>query len=120
MGRNSGRHADYNTNGTSDGSDSNIKENNNNPFDQLFNYCFSQPRSDKKTREQSSHKEADMLARAKLYEIEQLLAPFCLADFIQQIIDRLTQAYRETGDCSILDEALEGHRKNILKYYCKS
>jgi hypothetical protein len=56
----SSRHAVCNTNGASDGSGSNIKKNSNNPFDHLFNYSFSQPRSDKKTIGRSSHKEADM------------------------------------------------------------
>lgn len=57
--------------------------------------------------------------RAKLYEIEQVLAPFCPRDFIQKVIAGLIQICRETGDYSIIDEAFEGHRKNVLNYYCK-
>jgi hypothetical protein len=59
-GSNSRRHAIYNTNSPCNGSGSNIEENSNNPFGQLFNYSFSQPGSDKKAIEQSSHKKGDI------------------------------------------------------------
>jgi hypothetical protein len=72
---------------------------------------------DKKVDKSSEDKH--MQARAKLAEIEQILSPFCPPNFVRNVITGLTNKYDATGDISILDTALENHRRNVERYYTR-
>lgn len=54
-------------------------------------------------------------ARIKLAEIEKVLTHYP-AEFVRNVITGLTKQYDMTGDYSILDEALERHRRNVKGY----
>jgi hypothetical protein len=56
--------------------------------------------------------------KAKLAAIEQMLKLHCPPDFVRYVITGLSNQFDATGDLSILDEALENHRKNV-EQYCK-
>jgi hypothetical protein len=92
---------------------SNNMENTNNPYAQLFNYIFCQPKPDEKDKESLTPEEAHRQAKAKLAEIEQLLIPFYSQEFVRNIITGLIKRCNATGDYSILDEALKNHRRNV-------
>ena len=55
-------------------------------------------------------------ARIKLAEIEKVLTPYYPETFVRNVITGLTKQYTITGDRSILDEALERHRRNVKWY----
>jgi len=59
----------------------------------------------------------DEAATIKLADIEQLLKPYCHPAFVHNVITGLIKRYKETGDYSIFDRALENHRRNIERYY---
>jgi hypothetical protein len=103
----------YGTNSFFNKSISDNTENTNNPYAQLFNCIFSQPGPDKKAEESSSPEEAHRQAKAKLAEIEQLLIPFYSQEVVRNVITGLIKRCNATGDYSILDEALENHRRNV-------
>jgi hypothetical protein len=92
---------------------SNNVVNNNNPYAQLFNFMFSQQEPDKKAEESSLPEEAYRQAKVKLAEIEQLLITFYPQEFVRNVITGLIKRCNATGDYSILDEALENHRRRI-------
>jgi hypothetical protein len=52
-----------------------------------------------------------------LADIEQLLKPFCPLVYVQNVISGLIKRYKEPGDYSVLDRALENHRRNVERYY---
>jgi hypothetical protein len=93
----------------------NNRENVANPYPHLFDFSLSQPMLDKKV--DGSSQDKDMQARAKLAEIRQILSPFCPPQFVQNVITGLINQYNVTRDCSILDRALENHRRNVELYY---
>jgi hypothetical protein len=88
-------------------------ENANNPYARLVNYIFSPLEPDKKAKESSSPEESHRQAKAKLAEIEQLLTPVYPQQFVRSVITGLIKRCNATGDYSILDEALENHKRNI-------
>ncbi len=73
---------------------------------------------DKKVGESQCTAEYEQ-AKAKLLEIEEVLAPHCPPDFVKNVVKRLIQECNRTGDYGILDEALENHRNNVSHFYLK-
>jgi hypothetical protein len=92
----------------------NNRENVAKPYSHLSDFSLLQPMLDKKVDKSSEDKH--MQARAKLAEIEQILSPFCPPQFVRNVITGLTNKYDATGDISILDTALENHRRNVERY----
>jgi hypothetical protein len=86
-------------------------------YPHLFHYSLLQPMKDKKVYKSSE--DEHMQAKAKLAEIGQILSPFCLPQFVQNVITGLTNKYNATGDISILDTALENHRRNGERYHTR-
>jgi hypothetical protein len=84
------------------------------PYSHLFDFSLLQPMLDKKVDRPSE--DEHMQAKAKLAEIEQILSPFCPAQFVRNVITGLTNKYDATGDISILHTALENHRRNVERY----
>jgi hypothetical protein len=76
------------------------------------------PKAEKKVGESQCTAEHGQ-AKAKLLEIEEVLAPHCPQDFVQNIVKRLIQECNRTGDYGILDEALENHRNNVRHFYLR-
>jgi hypothetical protein len=95
----------------------NNSENAAKPYSPLSDFNLLQPMLDKKVNGSSQDK--DMQARAKLIEIRQILSPFYPPQFVQNVITGLTDRYNATGNISILDTALEHHRRNIERYYTR-
>jgi hypothetical protein len=54
-------------------------------------------------------------ARSKLFELEQLLTPFCSPQVIYNTLNIIVRHCNMRGDYTIIDEALENHRNNISK-----
>jgi hypothetical protein len=54
-------------------------------------------------------------ARGKLFELEQLLTPFCSPQVIYNTLNIIVRHCNMRGDYTIIDEALENHRNNISK-----
>ena len=54
-------------------------------------------------------------ARSKLFELEQLLTPFCSPQVIYNKLNTIVRFCNMRGDYTIIDEALENHRDNISK-----
>jgi hypothetical protein len=73
---------------------------------------------DKKVGESQCTAEHEQ-AKAKLLEIEEVLAPHCPPDFVKNVVKDLIQECNRTGDYGILDEALENHRNNVSYFYLK-
>jgi hypothetical protein len=72
---------------------------------------------DKKVESQCTAEQRQ--AKAKLLEIEKVLAPHCTPDYVRNVIKRLIQECNRTGDYSILDDALENHRNNVSRFYLR-
>jgi hypothetical protein len=66
-----------------------------------------------------SSEDEHMQAKGKLAEIKQILSPFCPPQIVENVITGLTNRYDATGDISILDTALENHRRNVELYYTR-
>jgi hypothetical protein len=95
----------------------NNRENVANPYPYLFDFSLLQPMLDKKVDKSSEDKH--MQAKAKLAEIKQILSPFCPPNFVRNVITGLTNKYDATWDISILNTALENHRRNVERYYTR-
>jgi hypothetical protein len=63
----------------------------------------------------SSYSEEYKQARSKLFELEQLLTPFCSRQVIYNTLNIIVRHCNMRGDYTIIDEALENHRNNISK-----
>ena len=64
----------------------------------------------------SSYSNEYKQARSKLFELEQLLTPFCSPQFvIYNILNTIVRFCNMREDYTIIDEALENHRDNISK-----
>jgi hypothetical protein len=63
----------------------------------------------------SSYSDEYKQARSKLFELEQLLTPFCSQQSIYNKLNIIVRFCNMRGDYTIIDEALENHRDNISK-----
>jgi hypothetical protein len=63
----------------------------------------------------SSYSDEYKQARSKLFELEQLLTPFCSPQSIYNKLNTIVRFCNMRGDYIIIDEALENHRDNISK-----
>jgi hypothetical protein len=61
----------------------------------------------------SSYSDEYKQARSKLFELEQLLTPFCSPQVIYNKLNTIVRFCNMLGDYTIIDEALEIHRDNI-------
>ena len=95
----------------------NNRENAAKPYSPLSDFSLLQPMLDKKV--DGSPQGEHIQARARLAEIGQILSPFCPSQFVQNVITGLINQYNMTRDCSILDRALEYHRRNVERYYIR-
>ncbi len=77
---------------------------------------ISEQRMQQASVDNPSFQDLDEAARIKLAEIEEVLTPYCPPEFVRNVITGLTKQYNMTGDHSILDEALERHRRNAKGY----
>jgi hypothetical protein len=100
-----------------DKSAGNNRENTAKPYSPLSDFSLLQPILDKKV--DRSAQDEHTQARAKLAEIGQILSPFCPQQFVQNVITGLINQYNMTRDCSILDRAVENHRRNVERYYTR-
>jgi hypothetical protein len=94
-----------------------------NPTDELIdhnnNYLDKQSQHPMQNRavDTSSSRYSDEYkqARSKLFELEQLLTPFCSPQVIYNTLDIIVRHCNMRGDYTIIDEALENHRDHISK-----
>jgi hypothetical protein len=64
----------------------------------------------------SSYSDEYKQARSKLFELQQLLTPFCSPQvIIYNTLNIIVRHCNMRGDYTIIDEALENHRDNISK-----
>ena len=77
---------------------------------------ISEQRMQQASVDNPSFQDLDEAARIKLAEIEEVLTPYCPPEFVRNVIRGLTKQYNMTGNHSILDEALERHRRNAKGY----
>ena len=63
----------------------------------------------------SSYSEEYKQARSKLFELEQLLTPFCPPQIIYNTLNTIVRICNMRGDYTTIDDALENHRNNISK-----
>jgi hypothetical protein len=54
-------------------------------------------------------------ARSKLFELEQLLTPFCSPQFKYNTQNTIVRLCNMRGGYTTIDDALENHRNNISK-----
>jgi hypothetical protein len=87
----------------------------NDPYRRLLDFALLEPTLNKKSREPSG--DEYIQARAKLAGIEQVLTPFCLPEFVPNVITGLIDRCNVRGNYVGLDEALERHRNNARRYY---
>ena len=100
-----------------------IDQNNNNDVDKQFlhhTHVFglkSQQPMHNRAVDISSSRYSDEYkqARSKLFELEQLLTPFCSPQVIYNTLNIIVRHCNMRGDYTIIDEALENHRNNISK-----
>lgn len=87
------------------------------PYPVGFDPNLLSPKVDKKVESQctAEHRQA----KAKLMAIEKVLTPHRPPDFVKNVVKCLVQEYNGTGDYGILDEALENHRNNVIRFYSR-
>jgi hypothetical protein len=96
----------------------NNTENRLKPNPRPLDFSMLQPTSENRADQPIS---ADMYkeARAKLKEIEGILSPFCPPEFVRDVIRRLIEKCKMGGNYDILNEALENHRNNVIRFYSR-
>jgi hypothetical protein len=87
------------------------------PYPNLFDFSLLQPMLDENV--DRSAQDEHMQARAKLAENRQIPSLFYPQQVVQNVITGLIKEYNMTRDCSILDRALENHRRNVEWYYTR-
>jgi hypothetical protein len=100
-----------------------IDHNNNNyvdkqflPHTDVFSLKSQQPMQNRAANtSSSSYSEEYKQARSKLFELEQLLTPFCPPQIIYNTLTIIVRHCNMRGDYTTIDEALETHRNNISK-----
>ncbi len=82
----------------------------------LFGLKSQQPMQNRAARTtSSSYSDEYKQARSKLFELEQLLTPFCSPQFIYNTLNTIVRLCNMRGGYTTIDDALENHRNNISK-----